>query len=148
VNQHNILGLLLSIRLSEYSHVGLARHHQHRNCHETGSVYLQKFHFHLLVKPTVAIAECISRTSTHLWCGETATFSKSRRSKSVEWLTHCAEPRESHRSDTDGRLLTEMNRSQYTAGAVAPDLQSLFPAAIFLSLTVECRSGQTKEFND
>jgi hypothetical protein len=61
-------------------------------------------------------------------------FSKSRRLPFVEGLSHGEEWQESHRTDTDSRLLTEMNRSQYLAAAVAPDLQSLFPAAIFLSL--------------
>jgi hypothetical protein len=38
---------------------------------------------------------------------------KSRRLQSVEGLTHCAERRRSHPPDTDSRLLTELNRSQF-----------------------------------
>ena len=52
-------------------------------------------------------------------------FSKSKRLPFVEGLSHGAARRESHRTDTDSRLLTETNRSQDVTGAVAPDLQSL-----------------------
>jgi hypothetical protein len=47
-----------------------------------------------------------------------ATFSKSRRLWSDEGLTHRAERRESYRSDTDSRLLTQMKVIS-TLGAMA-----------------------------
>src|SRR5271165_1612261 len=55
VNQHNTLGPLRGVRLSECSHVESGWQYQHHGCDQNGSVHLREFHFLLLVKPTVAI---------------------------------------------------------------------------------------------
>jgi hypothetical protein len=55
VNQDNVFGPLRGVRLSESSRVESVLQDQHHRRDQSVSVRLRELHFHLLVKPTVAI---------------------------------------------------------------------------------------------